>query len=97
MEAGPHGDPGENAPGPAEEESSFHTVSARTLSLRTEEDTAWVGEPSISHATQRNAPLMVIATYGHTLLQQIPRGGGGWVSWDAELSPVIQTSRGSAR
>lgn len=65
MEAGPHGDPGENVPGPVEEEYSFHTVNARTLSLRTEEDIAWVGEPSISRATQRNAPLMVITTDGH--------------------------------
>lgn len=65
MEAGPHGDPGENAPGPVEEEFNFHTVSARTLSLRMEEDTAWVGEPSISHATQRNAPLTVIRPDSH--------------------------------
>lgn len=65
MEAGPPGDPGESAPGPVEEEYSFHTESARTLSLRTEEDTAWAGEPSTSHATRRNVPLTVIATYGH--------------------------------
>lgn len=61
MEAGLPGDPGENVPGPVEEEYSFHTVSAKTLSLRMEEDTAWVGEPSTSRATRRNAPLMVIA------------------------------------
>lgn len=63
MEAGALGEPGENVPGPVEEEYSFHTVSAPTLSLRMEEDTAWVEEPSTSHATQRNAPLMVITTY----------------------------------
>lgn len=62
MEAGPLGDPGENVPGPVEEEYSFHTVSAPTLSLRMEEDTAWVGEQSTSRATRRNAPLMVITT-----------------------------------
>lgn len=65
MGAGLPGAPGENVPGPAEEGYSFHTVNARTLSLRMEEDTAWVGEPSTSHATRRNVPLMVIATYGH--------------------------------
>lgn len=64
MEAGHRGDPGENVLGPVEEEYSFHTVSARTPSLRMEEDTAWVGEPSTSHATRRNAPLTVIATQG---------------------------------
>lgn len=64
-EAGPHGDPGENVPGPAEAEYSFHTVNARTLSLRTEGDTAWVGEPSINLATRRNAPLMVMTTDSH--------------------------------
>lgn len=65
MEAGPHGDLGENVPGPVEEEYSFHIVNARTLNLRMEEDTAWVGELSISPATQRNAPLMVMTTDGH--------------------------------
>jgi hypothetical protein len=62
METGAHGGPGENVLGPVEEESSFHTVSVRIQSLRMEEDTAWVREQSTSRATQRNAPLMVIAT-----------------------------------
>lgn len=66
MEAGPHGGPGENVPEPVEEEYSFHTVSVRTQNLRMEEDTAWVGDPSTSHATRRNAHLMVTATYGYT-------------------------------
>lgn len=62
MEAGPHGDPGENVLGPAEEECSFHTESARILSLRMEEGTAWVGEQSTSRATRRNVPPTVSAT-----------------------------------
>lgn len=78
MEAGPRGDPGESVRGPVEEEYSFHTASARTRSLRTEGDTAWVGEPSTSRATQRSVPLMVMLPSEQRLgcLQQICRGVG---------------------
>lgn len=61
MEAGPRGDPGVHVHGPAEEEYSFHTASAPTPSLRTEGSTAWVREPSTSHATPRSAPRTVMA------------------------------------
>lgn len=61
-EAGPSGDPGENVPGPVEVEYSFHIVNAKIPSLRMEESTAWVREPSTNRATRRSAPLTVIAT-----------------------------------